>query len=50
MVQSPVGRERAAPARECLDDELDAVESDRGHGMSLARGEAEVDRLAAALG
>jgi hemerythrin-like domain-containing protein len=38
------------PARERLDGELAAVEGDWGHGMPLARAEAEVDRLAAALG
>jgi hemerythrin-like domain-containing protein len=38
------------PTRGRLDDELEAVESDWGHGMPLARAEAEVDRLAAALG
>jgi hemerythrin-like domain-containing protein len=37
-------------ARERLDGELAAVEGDWGHGMPLARAEAEVDRLAAALG
>ena len=38
------------PARERLAGELEAVESDGGHGMSHARAEAELDRLAAALG
>jgi hypothetical protein len=38
------------PARERLDCEREAVGGDRGHGMPLARAEAELDRLAAALG
>ena len=38
------------PARARLDVELEAVEIDGGHGMPRARAEAELDRLAAALG